>query len=147
MHDLLDFHYSTSSRYFSSFLSQAPPIFFSYVTSSSIRTTCLVSLDQRIKSASRVVVAIGSGTFNRSPISTLNSGVDSGQELILLSEGGIDWVWRCKSASPPSWSCTHGLYRPLYRLPFEVPAHVLNGLCHRSNHQTSVRWVWEQGHI
>ena len=69
---LLDLQCSTSSWYFSSFLSQATPIFSSHRTVSSISTTCFVSVDQRMKSGCWVVVAIWTGTFNRSPISTLN---------------------------------------------------------------------------
>ena len=66
-------------------------MFSSHGTVSFVSTTCLVSVDQRTKSGCRVVIAICSGTFNRSPISTphcQSRAVDSRQEFILHGEGG-----------------------------------------------------------
>ena len=93
---LLTLHCSTSSWYFSSFLSQATSMFSSHGTVSSISSTCFVSVDQRIKSGGSVVVAICSGTFKRFLISTLycqSWAADSKQELSLHAEGGHSPAW------------------------------------------------------
>lgn len=69
---MLALHLSTSSWYFSSFLSKASSKFSSQGTVSSSIMTCLETVDQTNKSGRRDDVVICTGIFNWFPRSTLN---------------------------------------------------------------------------